>query len=60
MIGRRAVKIDSLPGADARPSVVAAILNTISARDEGPGKPKQWRNAAALLQQDSEDVRRYL
>eukprot|EP00974_Lingulodinium_polyedra_P014150 1371508-Lingulodinium_polyedra.AAC.1 len=38
-IGRRAVVIDSLPGASARPAVVATILNAIGARDERPGRP---------------------
>eukprot|EP00974_Lingulodinium_polyedra_P065338 6317344-Lingulodinium_polyedra.AAC.1 len=51
-IGRRVVRIDSLPGASARPSVVAAVLNAIDARDAGPGEPKSWRSAAALSQQD--------
>eukprot|EP00974_Lingulodinium_polyedra_P120359 11174706-Lingulodinium_polyedra.AAC.1 len=35
-IGRRAVEIDGLPGGRERPSVVAAVLNAIHARDEGP------------------------
>eukprot|EP00974_Lingulodinium_polyedra_P027995 2703723-Lingulodinium_polyedra.AAC.1 len=59
-IGRRAVAIDGLPGGGERPSVVAAILNAIGARDEGPGEPKRWVNASSLQQHDADDVRCHL
>eukprot|EP00974_Lingulodinium_polyedra_P050964 4902124-Lingulodinium_polyedra.AAC.1 len=54
-IGRRAVEIDRLPGGSERPSVVAAVLNAIDARDEGPGEPKRWVSVGPLQQQNVED-----